>query len=142
MSKRFGRKQKRAAAAQGRALELALGNVAHLHHEGERKRQEIAALRDRAQRNDILADILRDARGMVASLTAKEIVEAESEFLRDALAQLRRQGGAAVTLEANAPRFDAPSSDDMVTVLTVRIPPIYRSFGVKLPNDRRERRRG
>lgn len=111
MSKRFGRKQKRAMAAINAGLASRVDSLSLQYRQAN---GEAMRLRQRVEGNDISASILRDAKAMVAGLTAKAIVEAETEFLRDALSQLRRQGVGAVTLEVRAPDFSRPmtAADD------------------------------
>lgn len=141
MSQRFGRSKRRALREALAEKERLLEHNGNLSRAISRNNQDISRMRDASRHNDVLAQILRDARAQVTDLTAKAIIEAETEFLRSALAQLRRQGGASIELEAT-PRgpdlsLNIMSQDAAAMQMTVYIPAVHRSFVVALPRERR-----
>lgn len=141
MSQRFGRSKKRAlreAVAQRDWMHEELGRAAI---KASRLQQEVRSANNQLRDNGVLAIILRDARAQITGRTAQAIVDAESQFLRDALSQLRAQSGAGMTLEANPGpvEFGRSLATAEFIRLTVRIPPVYREFGVEVPRDARRR---
>lgn len=135
MSRRYGRKQRRAALEKIAELE-SKQRVIDVGY-----RRQIAQLQTRMHSADELNAILREAKAMLAGRVADAVVHAHGEFMRECLAQLSRQGAESLTIDSapSGPRGIGALYSESAIVITVHTPPIYRSFVADLPRERRRR---